>query len=266
MSDITRLYRGPLEDFVARRDALAKERRASGDRDGAAQIKSIRKPSRNAWALSCVSDTVEFKQLLTTVHAVVRAQSKGGDVRDAMTAMWQSVRAFVHHAAEVAGSRGQKLETSDLMRALLAVLADPAAFGMLQRGELGEIPEGGGLDFLATMTPPPVLTVSSGNGAREQSAKKGSGKRDAAAAQHDESGAALARAEAELAAHRKATDQALRDLNAAESELSRAEQNLEQATRDAEAARNARDRARTRSADAARLVKAAEKSVAKLKS
>src|SRR4051794_38976806 len=46
------LYAGDLEDFVAARDALAKALRADGDRDGAAAVKKLPKPTRAAWAVN----------------------------------------------------------------------------------------------------------------------------------------------------------------------------------------------------------------------
>src|SRR5687767_7115413 len=48
---VAAVYGGPFEDFVRRRDALAKELRAAGNRDAAALVKNLRKPSRAAWAL-----------------------------------------------------------------------------------------------------------------------------------------------------------------------------------------------------------------------
>ena len=47
---IDELYGLPLEDFVAQRDALAKRLRADGDRDAAAAVKKLPKPTRAAWA------------------------------------------------------------------------------------------------------------------------------------------------------------------------------------------------------------------------
>src|SRR2546430_7081126 len=51
---IDRLYGLPLEEFTPARDAAAKELRAAGERDAAAEVKRLRKPSRLAWALNQV--------------------------------------------------------------------------------------------------------------------------------------------------------------------------------------------------------------------
>jgi hypothetical protein len=47
-----RLYELPLEEFTAARDKTVKQLRAEGDRDGAAEVKRMRKPNRVAWALN----------------------------------------------------------------------------------------------------------------------------------------------------------------------------------------------------------------------
>src|SRR2546423_10595587 len=51
---VDRLYGLPLEEFTAQRDAAAKRLRAAGERDAAAEVKRLRKPSRLAWALNQV--------------------------------------------------------------------------------------------------------------------------------------------------------------------------------------------------------------------
>jgi hypothetical protein len=51
---VDRLYGLPLGEFTAERDAAAKALRAAGDRDTAAEVKRLRKPSRLAWALNQV--------------------------------------------------------------------------------------------------------------------------------------------------------------------------------------------------------------------
>jgi hypothetical protein len=51
-AEIDRLYGLPLEQFTPERDALAKRLRADGDRDGAAAVKKLRKPTVGAWALN----------------------------------------------------------------------------------------------------------------------------------------------------------------------------------------------------------------------
>ncbi|HSS56478.1 MAG TPA: hypothetical protein VLK59_00615 [Solirubrobacteraceae bacterium] len=50
--DVDELYDAPLEQFVARRGELARELRKQGEREQAAEIAALRKPSVAAWAVN----------------------------------------------------------------------------------------------------------------------------------------------------------------------------------------------------------------------
>ena len=52
--DAASLYRGPLEDFVARRTALVRELRHT-DREAADAVGKLRKPSAGVWAIGLES-------------------------------------------------------------------------------------------------------------------------------------------------------------------------------------------------------------------
>lgn len=52
--DITELYHGPLDDFVARRNTLSKKLRPT-DADAAATVAKLRKPPISAWAINQVA-------------------------------------------------------------------------------------------------------------------------------------------------------------------------------------------------------------------
>src|SRR5688572_33306860 len=94
-SAIVRVYGGPLDDFIPRRDALSKEFRSAGDRDAAATIKALRKPSRTAWALdiAALENTEALDGLVGAITETIQANAGGGDVRAAMTRMRSAVRA-----------------------------------------------------------------------------------------------------------------------------------------------------------------------------
>jgi hypothetical protein len=79
--DLDELYRAPFDEFIARRDALAKELRRDGRRDEADAVKKLKKPALSAWALNQLpSESVEG---LLASGAALR-QAKGGDtLRDA---------------------------------------------------------------------------------------------------------------------------------------------------------------------------------------
>src|SRR5690349_13850069 len=64
--DVRELYAGPPETFVERRNALAKELRAAKQKDEAAGVGKLRRPSGAAWALNLVvaAHGEDFAQLL----------------------------------------------------------------------------------------------------------------------------------------------------------------------------------------------------------
>jgi hypothetical protein len=49
---IDRLYQGPIAEFTQARNELAAECKAAGDKDGAARVKELAKPSAVAWAVN----------------------------------------------------------------------------------------------------------------------------------------------------------------------------------------------------------------------
>jgi hypothetical protein len=72
--DTASLYRGPLEDFLARRTALARELRRA-DPEAAAAVGKLRKPSAGVWAIDQL--TAENESLVAELLAA------GADTRDA---------------------------------------------------------------------------------------------------------------------------------------------------------------------------------------
>ncbi len=263
MTDTTGVYGGPWQDFVARRDALAKAVRASGDRTGADAIKALRKPSRTAWALNAAADSESYRSLIEGVAATYAAHSKGGDVRGAMTRLRDAIRAFASDAADISAQQGHVLDQSVVVNAVYAVLGDNAALELLARGQLADVPEGGGLDILASMTAAPMLTVSS---ARHEPASATPQERRTDAGLLAKRRKALARAEAELSDLRATMDEALRALNKAHAEVDRAQRRADEAMTalvDAQAHRDATARA----ADAAKSrISDAEEEIAQLRS
>ena len=59
------------KQFIAARDALAKELRSRGERDAATEVKTLRRPTVAAWALNQVArhDAPIVRTLRDAVHA-----------------------------------------------------------------------------------------------------------------------------------------------------------------------------------------------------
>lgn len=110
--DKTAIYRGPLEEFVARRSALVRELRAS-DPDAATAAGKLRKPSVGSWAIDQLS--TDAPELITALLAA------GVDAKDAH-----------HNAAAGTESREDLLAASARLRDAVEAAAR-AAVDVLER-------------------------------------------------------------------------------------------------------------------------------------
>ena len=82
-ADVDRLYALPLEEFTQERDELAKRLRKEGDRDGAAVVKALKKPSVAAWAVNQVrrdrpEDVRRLLDVTEELHRVYKGLSAAG--------------------------------------------------------------------------------------------------------------------------------------------------------------------------------------------
>src|SRR5215467_352809 len=138
---ITAVYRGPLEEFISRRDALVKQLRAAKRREDADRIKLLRKPSRLAWVLDNIAheDSASIEQLA----AAIGAAQTGTDLRAALETVRAAVRDVAAAGARVAIRAGQPIEANAIATAVHAVIGDSGAFAELRAGRLVDVPDGG---------------------------------------------------------------------------------------------------------------------------
>jgi hypothetical protein len=115
--EIDRLYGLPLDEFVGQRDALAKRLRSGGDRDAAAMVKALRKPTAGAWALN---------------QAVRRRRSE----TQQLLAAGERLRG-AHSALLSGGDRAELRAAMDDQRRLAAALADCAEAIASETGKSG---------------------------------------------------------------------------------------------------------------------------------
>jgi len=267
------VYRGPLEEFISRRDALAKELRAGKRRDDADRVKALRKPSRTAWVLDTAvhEDPAAIEQLVEAINAAQAVQS-GADLRAAMETIRSAVRAVAAAGARVAIRAGQPIDASALVTALHALIGETKAFDDLRAGRLIDVPQGGGLDILAalpTLPPPPRPSPPPTPSKPPASPPPPNVEEDAqSAAREAELAAAAAaradlrRAETTLAEARELSERVERLVRDAESQLAAAEQALSRAESEARARLGDVERARRDAAAAAARVRDAEHAVA----
>jgi hypothetical protein len=257
---ILAVYHGPFDEFVGRRDALAKQLRAEKRRDDAALVKALRKPSRMAWVLDRV--VAEDPESLSRLDAAIAEAQSAVDLRTAFEAVKAAVRGVAAAGARVAVRAEHPLEPNAIAAAVHAVISDAGAFAEFRAGRLVDIPEGGGLDLLITLRPPPPTPAAApAPPAKPSRPEIEPPKKDPRIALAAAARAELLRAEELLAAARGEAEQASGSVRDAETRLEAAEQALLRAKSELEARRQESERARRHAASSATNLEAAQRAV-----
>jgi hypothetical protein len=216
---VDRLYAVPLEDFVAERRQLAKELRAGGDREAAAEVAKLPKPTPPAWALNRLAreDPDAVAEWLDAAEGLREASANpGAGLREAMAEHRDATRRLLAAARERTRPGGRPLSEPMLERVrelLQAATADPDQAEALRRGTVVEAAE-----------PPALPAAREGGEAADRGSARAATPRSGT---RGASPAASKRAAKEQEAERKAREQAERvaelerHVTAAEDELAR---------------------------------------------
>jgi hypothetical protein len=147
------LFALPAEEFVAARDALARDLRRAGRGEEAGAVLALRRPTRSAEALNHLARSRgdEVRRLLAEGDAMREALVAGdrGRLDAARTAATGEIGRI---SAGVDGGEAVRREVSD---SLWAALADEQAAAALLAGRLERPLENPGLAGLAGLPPPP---------------------------------------------------------------------------------------------------------------
>lgn len=142
------LYREPPEEFVAARDALVGDLRASGDREAAARVKKLRRPSQAAWLINRVAidepdraqAVAEAADNLAAVQRRVLDEGGGADeLRAAADGERRRIGELVTEARRVAASHPRPVSETVIERVaetLQAVGSDHELRDQLLRGRI----------------------------------------------------------------------------------------------------------------------------------
>src|SRR3954470_23144878 len=128
MSDVDDLYGLALDEFVPRRDALAKRLRADGRREEAAEVAALRKPSVAAWAANqavrtqpkAARELWEAGDALRRAHAAVvggKRRGAGDKLREATARQRAALRPLVEAASCLLDHHGHSLSRQTIERA-----------------------------------------------------------------------------------------------------------------------------------------------------
>jgi hypothetical protein len=150
------LYALPPDEFTAARNALAKELKAAGEKDAAAEVSRLRRPSVGAWALNQVArQHLDLIEAALDAGAELRAASEAaaaGDAGDAAglreaTATERAAgQAVVKAARPHLGARADALAPA-LLSTLRVAALDETIADELRRGTLAAEHETAGFGF-----------------------------------------------------------------------------------------------------------------------
>lgn len=177
------LYALPLDEFTAARNRLARDLAKAGDKDEAARVKALRKPSAPAWVVNQLVRRRKkaAKDLMRSGERLRKAQEKSlggggrGGLEKAVAAERDAVQALLAEARKISEEDGVKLSDANLAKVqdtLHAVSLDPEVRKAFEAGELVSDHEATGIDALALMAPAPKKSAGGGGKAKKNGAAK----------------------------------------------------------------------------------------------
>lgn len=227
------LYGLPREEFTAARDARAKAARGAGERDLAAEVKRLAKPTAAAWLANRLAreHPDDVRSLLDLGDALREATAaRDGEELRRLTPrrndLLRDLAARAHRLADAAGQRVTDDTARGLDDTLRAALADPDLGERLSAGRLTDVLEHAGFPTLG-FAPAPEKTAPAKTAPAKAAPPAGKAAGDAAAER--DRAARLPRAEKDLADARARAE-------AAEAARVAAEQELTEAAAEAQAA------------------------------
>ena len=134
-NDIDNLFKLPLAEFTAARNALATSLKEAGRADEAAAVKALSKPPLSAWAVNQLywQHRKPFDQMMAAGERLRKAQTsqlagKAADLRAPMEAHREAVADLARRAAAVLRESGHP-PTPDLTRRITTTLEALATYG-----------------------------------------------------------------------------------------------------------------------------------------
>jgi hypothetical protein len=252
----SRLYGLPLEEFTRERDAAARELRKAKERDTAAEVAKLPKPSQAAWAANAlarerrdlVDDLLAAGDELRAAQKNAVAGKGAGALREAAAGERATVDALVEAAKELRpGGRKPTAQTLERLRTTLhAAASDDVVRTALDAGRLVEDATGAGAWGLVEGGDVPAASPKP----RRKAAPKKTDDKDAERERKEREAAEQAererraQIEAELREARAERRSRERELERTEKAAERAARRLEDALAAAEDAREQADEAK----------------------
>jgi chromosome segregation ATPase len=261
------LYGLPLDEFTAARNAYVKQARQSGERDAAASIQALAKPSAAAGLANQLvrqhrAELAPLLELGASLRAATASLS-GPELRTLGQQQHRLISALVAQARSTAAADGRTVNADQargLEETLHAALADESAGDQLLTGRLTETLHRSGLSTSAeadgSSKSVPLKSVSlkavpTGQSRREQAERAAQAKRDEATGRLEKARTALDRAETEAAEADQRWDRA-------KAEVDRLREQLDRAAAEQKETERVRHRLRAKTEQARRVERAAQ--------
>jgi hypothetical protein len=162
-SEIDALFRLPLNEFTAARNALAAKLKKDGRADDAASVKGLAKPPVSAWAVNQLywKHREPFERLLAAGDRLRSAQAsqlrgKGGELKEPIEARRIALSELSQQASALLREAGHT-PSPDLMRRITTTLEALATYGSREAtpaaGRLTDDIDPPGFEALASLVP-----------------------------------------------------------------------------------------------------------------
>jgi hypothetical protein len=297
-TDIDDLFKLPLTEFTAARNALAASLKEAGRAEDAAAVKALTKPSLSVWAVNQLywQHRKAFDQLIAAGERLRKAQAsqlagKGGELRAPMEALRSALTDLAKRAAALVAEAGHPA-TPDLTRRINTTLEALATYGSQpgapQAGRLTADVDPPGFEALSALVPrsrgrraagsepsrvipfrppakkAPAKKLSPAAKKRQEEQERKAQQKAALAALRDAE-RALRDAQKTLAQHEAALRKAAARAKVTEKAKASLEKRFESAAADADAARQEARRVASAAEEAAQSVQDAERAVEQAK-
>jgi hypothetical protein len=236
---LDRLYHGPLEDFTAARNMLAKSLRADGKAEAADWVKGLTKPSRAAWLVNqlAVRKPDEIAELLEAGRELRAAQEEmlaGSPDRDQLREAARREQRTVDSLLRTAEAIGREHGVGEQIltrvgETFQAAVSDPELAGAIEAGRLTREQRAASIGLVGPATP----AAPKGKSARAKEKQEKERRDRQQRAKHRKE------AERELAAAERKLERERAKLERAREVVEGAEARVHSAELDANAARRA---------------------------
>ena len=239
--ELDRLYHGPLEEFTAARNELAKSLRSDGEGEATDWVKGLTKPSRAAWLVNqlAVRKPDEIAALLETGRELRAAQEEmlagatdREKLREAARDERRKIDALVGTAEAIGREHGVGAQVlTKVGETLQAASSDPEVAEAIQAGRLTREQRAASIGLVGPATP----ASQKGQGARAKERESKERRERQAQAKR------RATMEKKLATAERKLEQERSKLERAKEAVEQAERRVHDAELDAHAARRALD-------------------------